>query len=85
VKKEPRKNRSTIENHSNKIVNNLQSRYNMSIYYGTKEVKIIQDLEGEDVRVRYGNRIIDVPVIELEADGGIYEIHDAIKELKKPK
>ena len=57
----------------------------MSIYYGSKEVKIIQDLEGEDVRVQYGDRVIDVPVIELEADGGIYEIHDAIKELKKQK
>jgi hypothetical protein len=58
---------------------------NMSIYYGSKEVKIIQDLEGEDVKVQYGDRIMDVPVIELEADGGIYEIHDAIKELKKQK
>ena len=55
----------------------------MSIYYGSKEVKIIQDLEGEDVKVQYEDRIIDVPVIELEADGGIYEIHDAIQELKK--
>jgi hypothetical protein len=51
----------------------------MSIYYGSKEVKIIQDLEGEDVKVQYEDRIIDVPVIELEADGGI----DAIQELKK--
>ena len=54
----------------------------MSIYYGSKEVKIIQDLQGEDVKVQYEDRIIDVPVIELEADGGIYEIHDAIQELK---
>jgi hypothetical protein len=57
----------------------------MSIYYGSKEVKIIQDLEGENVKVQYGDRIIEVPVIELEADGGIYEIHDAIQELKKQK
>ncbi|MFY9638576.1 MAG: hypothetical protein WAK14_07260 [Methanobacterium sp.] len=57
----------------------------MSIYYGSKEVKIIQDLEGENVKVQYGDRIIDVPVIELEANGGIYEIHDAIQELKKQK
>ena len=57
----------------------------MSIYYGSKEVMIIQDLEGENVKVQYGDRIIDVPVIELEADGGIYEIHDTIKELKKQK
>jgi hypothetical protein len=58
---------------------------NMSIYYGSKEVKIIQDLEGEDVKVQYGDRVMDVPVIELEADGGIYEIHDAVKELKNQK
>ena len=54
----------------------------MSIYYGSKEVKIIQDLEGEDVKVQYGDIIMDVPIIELEADGGIKEVHDAIHELK---
>ena len=54
----------------------------MTIYYGSKEVKIIQDLEGEDVRVQYGDIIMDVPVIELEADGGIIEIHDAVHQLK---
>ena len=54
----------------------------MSIYYGSKKVKIIQNLEGEDVRVQYGDIIMDVPVIELEADGGIKEVHDTIHELK---
>jgi hypothetical protein len=54
----------------------------MSIYYGSKEVKIIQDLEGEDVKIQYGDIIMDVPIIELEADGGIKEVHDAIHELK---
>jgi hypothetical protein len=57
----------------------------MSIYYGSKEVKIIQDLEGENVRVQYGDIIMDVPVIELEADGGIKEVHDAIHKLKIQK
>jgi hypothetical protein len=54
----------------------------MTIYYGSKKVKIIQDLEGEDVRVQYGDIIMDVPVIELEADEGIKEVHDAIHQLK---
>ncbi len=57
----------------------------MSVYYGSKEVKIIKDLEGEDVRVQYNDIIMDVPVIELEADGGIKEVHDTIHELKMRK
>jgi len=55
----------------------------MTIYYGSKEVKIIQDLEGEDVRVQYDDIVMDVPIIELEADGGIKEVHDAVHELKR--
>jgi hypothetical protein len=55
----------------------------MTIFYGSKEVKIIQDLEGEDVRVQYENIVMDVPIIELEADGGIIEVHDAVHELKR--
>jgi len=57
----------------------------MSIYYGSKEVKIIQDLEAEDVRVQYGDIVMDVPIIELKADGGIKEVHDVIHELKTQK
>ena len=55
----------------------------MTIYYGSKEVKIIQDLEGEDVRIQYGEIVMDVPIIELEADGGLKEVHDAVHELKR--
>ena len=57
----------------------------MAIYYGSKKVIIIEDLVGEDVRVMYENIIEEVPIIELEADGRIEEIHDAIKELKNKK
>ena len=54
----------------------------MTIYYGSKIVKIIKDLEGDDVRIQYDEIVMDVPVIELSADGGIEEIHDTIHELK---
>jgi hypothetical protein len=54
----------------------------MTIYYGSKIVKIVKDLEGDDVRVQYDEIVMDVPVIELRADGGIDEIHDVIHELK---
>ncbi len=54
----------------------------MTIYYGSKQVKIIQDIEGEDVKIQYGDIIMEVPIIELEADGGLEEIHDAIHRLK---
>jgi hypothetical protein len=57
----------------------------MAIYYGSKKVMIIEDLVGEDVRVMYENIIEEVPIFELEADGGIEEIHDTIKELKNKK
>jgi hypothetical protein len=43
----------------------------MAIYYGTRKVKIIEDLEGDDVRIKHENIIEEVPVNELEADGGI--------------
>jgi hypothetical protein len=55
----------------------------MAIYYGSIEVKIIQDLEGDDVKIQYNDIVMDVPIIELEADGGIEEIHDAIHELQE--
>jgi hypothetical protein len=55
----------------------------MAIYYGSIEVKIIQDLEGDDVKIQYNDIVMDVPIIELEADGGIEEIHDAIQELQE--
>jgi hypothetical protein len=54
----------------------------MTIYFGSKIVKIVKDLEGDDVRVQYDEIVMYVPVIELRADGGIEEIHDAIHELK---
>ncbi len=57
----------------------------MSIYYGSKKVKIVKDLDDGDVRVQYDDIIMDVPIIELEADGGIKEVHDTIHELKMHK
>jgi hypothetical protein len=57
----------------------------MSIYYGSKKVKIIKDLDGGEVRVQYDDLIMDVPIIELEADGGVTEVHDTIHELKMNK
>ena len=55
----------------------------MTIYYGSIEVKIIEDLEGDDVKIEYKDKVMEVPIIELEADGGIEEIHKAIHELKE--
>jgi hypothetical protein len=57
----------------------------MAIFYGSKEVKIIQDLEGDAVKVQYEDIVTDVDIFELEADGGIDEIHDAIHELQIKK
>jgi len=54
----------------------------MTIYYGSIEVKIIEDLEGDDVKIEYKDKVMEVPIIELEADGGIEEIHDTVHELK---
>jgi len=55
----------------------------MAIYYGSIEVKIIQDLEGDDVKIQYNDIVMDVPIIELEADGGIEEIHKQFMNYKK--
>ena len=57
----------------------------MAIYYGTRKVKIIEDLEGDDVRIQHENIIEEVPVNALEADGGIEEIHEAVRVLKIKK
>ena len=57
----------------------------MAIYYGTSRVTIIENLEGGDVKVQHENIIEEVPIIELEADGGIEEIRDAIKSLQWKK
>jgi hypothetical protein len=54
----------------------------MAIYYGTSRVTIIENLEGEDVKVQHENIIEEVPIIELEADGGIEEIRQVIKSLQ---
>ncbi len=54
----------------------------MAIYYGSIEVKITEDLEGDEVKIKYNDKVMEVPIIELEADGGIEEIHDAVHELK---
>ena len=55
----------------------------MAIYYGTSKVTIIESLEDANVKVQHENVIEEVPIIELEADGGIEEIRDAIKSLQK--
>jgi hypothetical protein len=57
----------------------------MAIYYGTRKVKIIEDLEGDDVRIKHENIIEEVPVNALEADGDIEEIHEAVRVLKIKK
>ncbi|MBZ2166549.1 hypothetical protein [Methanobacterium spitsbergense] len=57
----------------------------MAIYYGTSIVIIIENLEGDDVKVQHENVIEEVPIIELEADGGIEEIRDAIRNLQWTK
>jgi hypothetical protein len=57
----------------------------MAIYYGTRKIKIIEDLEGDDVRIQHENIIEEVPVNALEADGGIEEIHEAVRVLKIKK
>jgi hypothetical protein len=43
---------------------------------------IIEDLEGDEIRIQHKKIIEDVPVNALEADGGIEEIHNAVRVLK---
>jgi hypothetical protein len=57
----------------------------MAIYYGTRKVQIIEDLEGDYVKIKHENIIEEVPVNALEADGGIEEIHEAVRVLKIKK
>ena len=54
----------------------------MAIYYGTSRVKIIELLEEEQVKVLDGELVIEVPIIELEADGGIEEIREVVLQVK---
>lgn len=54
----------------------------MAIYYGTSRVKIIELLEEEQVKVLDNDIVIEVPIIELEADRGIEEIREAVREVK---
>lgn len=54
----------------------------MAIYYGTSRVMIIELLEEEQVKVLDNDIEIEVPIIELEADGGIEEIREAVIEVK---
>ena len=55
----------------------------MAIYYGSIEVKIIKYLDKDEVKIQYDDIFMEVPVIELEADGGIEEIHNTLHELKE--
>lgn len=57
----------------------------MAIYYGTKRVTIIEDLDGDEVRIQHEKIIEEVPINALEADEGIEEIHDAVHALKIKK
>ena len=55
----------------------------MAIFYGSIEVKIIKYLDKDEVKIQYDDILMEVPIIELEADGGIEEIHNIVHELKE--